>query len=78
MNLLKKKKEKSVLYKHEKENYEDDGEEPDFHFKVEGTFTHPLKRNINKGVKITNKKDDELMNTKKEFFGPSVRRRTAM
>ena len=77
MNLWKKQ-EKSVLYKHEKGNHEDDGEEPDFHFKVEGTFTHPLKRIINEGVKIANKKDDELMNTKKEFFGPSVRRRTAM
>ena len=43
MNLLKKKKEKSVLYKHEKENHNDDSKEPDFNFKVEGTFKYPLK-----------------------------------
>ena len=46
-----------------------------FEMKLTGIFNTPLARITNEGVRIKNTKESELMNSKKEFFGPSVRRK---
>ena len=72
---LEKRKECSVLYKHIIEDHDAEKSEVEFDAKVTGTFKKPLQRITHEGVMICQTKDSELMNTKKEFFKPSVKRR---
>ena len=64
VNLMNKRNEKSVLYKHEEEDHKNDNEEPDYKFEVVGTFTKPLPHIINEGARISQRNYKELMNTK--------------
>ena len=64
---MEKRKECSVLYKHLKEDHDDEKAEVEFDAKVTGTFEKPLQRFTNEGVLISQTKDSELMNTKLEF-----------
>ena len=76
MNQLKKKKENSVLYKHIQTDHKN--EEPEginFKITMAGSYTHPLRRILNEGVRISHREENELMNSKKEFFGPAVSRK---
>ena len=75
-NLLLKKKESSVLLKHiESEHKTEAPDEIDFKVKVTGSFKTPLRRILNEGVRISKREDEELMNSKKEFFGPAITRK---
>ena len=72
---LTKKKESSVLYKHIKTDHKDEPPyEVNFQMKIAGTFVTPLRRIINEGVRIAKRDEEQLMNSKKEFFGPVVKR----
>ena len=74
---LQKRKESSVLLRHIKEEHKEETvEEVEFTAEVSGTFKKPLERITHEGVMIANTKDDELINTKKEFFKPSVRKKS--
>ena len=76
-NLLAKKKESSVLYKHTQSDHPDETPESvDFKIKTTGSFVTPLRRILQEGVRISHREDSELMNSKKEFFGPAVKRKT--
>ena len=76
IKLLEKRKESSALLRHIKEDHNDvEIEDIEFTAKVEGTFKKPLARITYEGVLIANTKDEELINTKKEFFKPSVRKK---
>ena len=44
--------------------------------KVVGTFKTPLQRIINEGVRIKARKPEDILNSKSEYHGPSVRRKT--
>ena len=66
----------SVLMRHVKADHKDD--EPDdvrFDMKLTGSFQTPLQRIINEGVRIKQRNPETLMNSKMEYFGPSVRRK---
>ena len=47
-----------------------------FEVKIVKSFNTPLSRIIHEGVLIAQTKDEELLNSKKEFFGPAVKRKT--
>ena len=73
---LTKKKESSVLYKHIKTDHKNEPpDEVNFQMKIAGTFVTPLRRIINEGVRIAKRDEEQLMNSKKEFFGPVVKRK---
>ena len=73
---LSKKKESSVLYKHIKSDHKEESpDEVNFQMKIAGTFVTPLRRIINEGVRISKRDENQLMNSKKEFFGPVVKRK---
>ena len=74
VRLVKNKNENSPLYKHMKTVHEGN-ENVQFEMRLTGIFNTPLARITNEGVRIKNTKESELMNSKKEFFGPSVRRK---
>ena len=46
-----------------------------FNMKLTGTFQTPLQRIINEGVRIKQRNPATLMNSKMEYFKPSVRRK---
>ena len=72
--LVENKNENSPLYKHIKQ-YHEEPDEVNFEMKLAGIFKTPLARITNEGVRIKNREEHELMNSKKEFFGPSVKRK---
>ena len=73
---LKNKKTNSVMFKHTMKDHENEIEKVDFEMKLAGVFKTPLERIINEGVRIKERKPEELLNSKMEFFGPSVKRKT--
>ena len=75
VNLMKKKKENSVLHKHIETKHTVD-EEVEFEMKLAGSFKTPLQRIVNEGVRISRRDEKQLMNTKIEFFKPSVKRKS--
>ena len=76
-NLLAKKKESSVLYKHIQSDHKDEEvENVNFKAKIVGSFVTPLRRILHEGVRISQREENQLMNSKKEFFGPAVKRKT--
>ena len=44
--------------------------------KMTGSFRKPLGRMINEGLRIKHTREDELVDSDNEFYGPSVRRKT--
>ena len=67
---LKNCKEGNPLFKH-KQNYHPD-ETAEFKMEVKGKFKDPLTRLANEGVRIKNRKPEELLNSKSEFHQPSI------
>ena len=54
----------------------EDGKEVEFEAKVVKSFKTPLSWIIYEGVLIAQADENELLNSKKEFFGPAVKRKT--
>ena len=76
-DLLEKGKESSVLLKHVMKDHEgEDKKDIEFEAKVVKSFKTPLSRIIYEGVLIAQADENELLNSKKEFFGPAVKRKT--
>ena len=46
-----------------------------FDIKVTKSFTRPLPRIINEGLRIKNSEKGSLLNSKNEYFGPAVKRK---
>ena len=66
----------SVLLRHAiAEHKDEDPNDVKFQMKLKGTFQTPLQRIINEGVRIKQREPKTLMNSKMEYFGPSVRRK---
>ena len=74
VKLLENKNENSPLYKHIKQKHNENFSTK-FEMKLAGCFKTPLQRITNEGVRIKNREDNQLMSSKKEFFGPSVKRK---
>lgn len=64
------------MWKHAKNEHPNDPESVTFDMKVKGVFNKALRRQISEAISILNKKKEENLNSKSEFNGPSVKRRT--
>ena len=73
--LYKNKKKNSVMYKHALEEHSDAPDKVEFSMKLAGAFTSSLARIINEGIRIKEREPQQLLNSKSEFHGPSVKRR---
>ena len=66
----------SVLMRHVMAEHKGEKQEDvKFNMKLMGTFETPLQRIIHEGVRIKQREPKTLMNSKMEYFGPSVRRK---
>ena len=73
---LKNNDKKSAFEKHIIEEHPDEKNEVDFDVILTGTFNKPTERLINEGIRIKNHEKNTLLNSKSEYHGPSVKRRT--
>ena len=71
---LKNKSTNSVLFKHIVNDHPNEQNSAKFRMVKTGSFKKPLSRQINEGIRIKNAQEGTLMNSKKEFYGPSVHR----
>ena len=62
----------SVLYKHKALEHE--GEEVEFVMEITGVFKDALTRQAEEAVRIKNRKNGELLNSKSEFNHPPIAR----
>ena len=66
----------TVLYKHALEDHKEDPHNVRYSMKITGTFKTPISRITNEGIRIKDRDPEQLLNSKSEFYGPSVKRRT--
>ena len=66
----------SVMYKHVTKEHKSEEEDVKFQMKLSGVFKAPLPRIINEGIRIKQRSPEELLNSKMEYFGPSIKRKT--
>ena len=64
------------MLKHNLNDHENETNEVTYEMKMTGVFRKPLGRIINEGLRIKQTKPDELLNSKNEYYGPSVKRKT--
>ena len=74
-DLFKKEDKNSVIFRHAKKVHEKEIKNVEFGMKIVKTFTKPISRIINEGIRIKNRDINTLLNTKHEYFGPSVKKR---
>ena len=72
---LRKKEQNSVMLKHIMTEHETEEKYVEFEMNIVGIFKNPLSRIVNEGVRIKQRKDEELLNSKTEYHGPIVRRK---
>ena len=65
----------SVLMRHINQEHSTEANDVSFSAEVTGTFKKPLQRILNEGLRIKWRKQEELLNSKNEYFGPSVKRK---
>ena len=75
-NSSKNKNKNSFMWKHAVTEHSQERNLVTFDMKITGKFSSPLRRQIFEGVSIKNQSQDENLNSKSEFHGPSVIRRT--
>ena len=74
-------KEHQKLYENENkgcvlEDHKEDPHNVKYSMKITGTFKTPISRITNEGIRIKDRDPEQLLNSKCEFYGPSVKRRT--
>ena len=72
---LSKQSEKSALFKHILQDHKDEKDKVQFQMKITGRFKSAMNRQIDEGIRIQNMKQDCLLNSKNEFFGPAIKRK---
>ena len=72
LSALENKRSDSVLYKHKVSEH--NTENVKFKFEITNKFKDALTRQANEAVRIDNRKDDELLNSKSEFNHAPVAR----
>ena len=72
---LEKKSKDSVLHKHVVSRHRDEQNMADFQMNITGCFTQPTSRIIDEGWRIQNCNPKHLLNSKTEFYGPSIKRK---
>ena len=69
---LEKKKEKSVLYRHQISDHKNETEK--FEMEITQEFKDALSRQANEAVRIGTRPEQELLNSKSEFNHPPLAR----
>ena len=72
LNSYKKGRNDSALYKHKVNDHKD--EEMAFRMEITQKFRDPLSRQANEAVRISQRKKNELLNSKNEFNHPPIAR----
>ena len=72
---FKNKSEKSVMYRHVIEDHKNEEESVQFSMKIRGRFKNPMNRQIDEACRIQRKDPKDLLNSKKEYFGPVMSRK---
>ena len=75
MKEYEKKAETSVIYKHVRNEHENEEEKVHFQMKVVGRFKAAMNRQIDESVRIQRKNKTTLLNSKSEYYGPVVKRK---
>ena len=76
LNLYKNRSPNSFIWKQAVSEHPEKKNLMTFDMKITGKFSKPLSRQIFEGIAIKNKSNEENLNSKSEFHGPSVMRRT--
>ena len=72
---LKNKNKNNVLYKHVLDEHKEEEDLVEFEMVKTGSFKTAVSRQINEGIRIKNRDNKTLLNSKAEFHGPSVGRK---
>ena len=75
LRALERNSKHSVLYRHIASDHREEEEKVDFKMQVTGRFKDCLSRQISEGLAIRNKPQETLLNSKSEFYGPSVKQK---
>ena len=73
--LYKNKHHSSFMYKHALQDHSESPDQVKYTMSLAGTHRNSLSRIINEGIRIKERRPEELLNSKREFHGPSVKRR---
>ena len=73
---FKNKSDGSVMYKHTVKDHPDEEEKVRFGMKIVGKFQKPMNRQIDEALRIKRMNPSCLLNSKSEFHGPAIRRKT--
>ena len=73
---LEKESSKSVMWKHIMKEHPEEKEEVDFEMRIVAKFSDSLSRQIHESLRIRNTAPSSLLNSKAEFYGPCVKRKT--
>ena len=69
------KNKNSVLYRHVQAVHKGEEQEVSFKMKVVGRFNSALARQIEESLRLRNKDQSTLLNSKSEFYGPVIKRK---
>ena len=72
---FKKKRKKSVMFKHVSNEHNEEEADVSFQVKITGKFKSSLGRIIDESRRIRNKDPTLLLNSKAEFHGPCIKRK---
>ena len=64
-----------MILRHVKNDHENEKDKVEFDMKMTKSFTKPISRIIDEGIRIKNRPKGTLLNTKHEYFAPSVKRK---
>ena len=64
-----------MILKHIQKDHKNEENEVEFEMKMTKSFNRPISRIINEGIRIKNRDEETLLNSKNEHFGPSIKRK---
>ena len=68
-------RERSVMYKHTQTDHKDEIKQVRFEMKVVNRFKDPMNQQIDESLRINRRDPKSLLNSKKEYYGPVVKRK---
>ena len=63
------------MYKHTQTDHKDENKQVRFEMKVVSRFKDPMNRQIDESLRINRRDPKSLLNSKKEYYGPVVKRK---
>ena len=65
------------MYRHVVEDHKNEEKSVQFSMKIKGRFKTPMNRQIDEACRIQRQDPKDLLNSKKEYFGPVISRKIA-